>query len=263
MRLKISHRTEYAYDGPVAYALQRLKLVPRNCATQTVHTWSLWASGARQEVQYADHFENATCLVCAEDGESTIAIEAGGTVETFDKAGVVGKHGGFVPLWLYARQTALTEAGEGVRTLAAAAPAGSDLDRLHGLMGALADLVAYVPGATDASTTAEAALAKKQGVCQDHAHIFTAAARVLGFPARYVSGYLMLDAAEQAASHAWAEVHVPNLGWVGFDAANRMSPDERYVRLAVGRDYRDAMPVFGIRRGTATERLAVSVTVEQ
>jgi transglutaminase-like putative cysteine protease len=58
-------------------------------------------------------------------------------------------------------------------------------------------------------------------------------------------------------------VHVPNLGWVGFDAANRMSPDERYVRLAVGRDYRDAMPVFGIRRGTATERLAVSVTVEQ
>lgn len=263
MRLKISHRTEYAYDAPVAYALQRLKLVPRNCATQTVHTWSLWASGARQEVQYTDHFENATCLVSTEDGESVIVVEAGGTVETFDKAGVLGRHSGFVPLWLYSRQTELTEPGEGVRAVAAAAPAGSELDRLHGLMAAVGDLVAYVPGATDAATTAEAALAKKQGVCQDHAHIFVAAARVLGFPARYVSGYLMMDEAAQAASHAWAEAHVPNLGWVGFDVANRMSPDERYVRLAVGRDYRDAMPVFGIRRGTATERLAVTVTVEQ
>ncbi len=71
-----------------------------------------------------------------------------------------------------------------------------------------------------------------------------AASRLLGFPARYISGYLMMnDAIDQAASHAWAEAYVPGLGWVAFDASNGISPDERYVRMAVGRDYRDAMPV--------------------
>ena len=123
---------------------------------------------------------------------------------------------------------------------------------------------AYTVGTTDASTPAEAALALKTGVCQDHSHIFIAAARLLGVPARYVSGYLMMDATtEQAASHAWAEAHVHPLGWVAFDAANGISPDERYVRLAVGRDYREATPVSGIRLGQAAEQLAVVITVEQ
>ena len=88
----------------------------------------------------------------------------------------------------------------------------------------------------------------------------------MGFPARYVSGYLMMDTSvEQAASHAWAEAHVPGLGWVAFDPANGISPDERYVRVATGRDYRDASPVSGILLGQAQEqeKLAVTVTVEQ
>ena len=70
-------------------------------------------------------------------------------------------------------------------------------------------------------------------------------------------------AAEKAASHAWAEAHVDGLGWVGFDVANGCRPDETYVRVATGRDHRDAMPVSGIRLGQAEERLAVSITVEQ
>jgi transglutaminase-like putative cysteine protease len=124
--------------------------------------------------------------------------------------------------------------------------------------------IAFEPGATDTQTAAEEALARARGVCQDHAHVFIAAARHLGFPARYVSGYLLLDGqAAQVASHAWSEAHVEGLGWVGFDAANGISPDTRYVRLATGRDYRDAMPVSGIILGTAAERLAVRITVEQ
>ena len=94
--------------------------------------------------------------------------------------------------------------------------------------------------------------------------MFSAAARRLGFPARYVSGYLMMnETIDQAASHAWAEAHVPGLGWVAFDASNGISPDERYVRVATGRDFRDATPVSGIRLGKAEEQLAVSITVEQ
>ena len=88
--------------------------------------------------------------------------------------------------------------------------------------------------------------------------------RSLGFPARYVSGYLRLDdTIDQVATHAWAEAHLSGLGWVGFDISNGIAPDGRYVRLATGRDYRDAMPVSGIRLGQAQERLEVHITVEQ
>ena len=101
-------------------------------------------------------------------------------------------------------------------------------------------------------------------MCQDHAHIFIGAARALGIPARYVSGYLMMnDRIEQEAAHAWAEAQVDGLGWVGFDVSNGISPDPRYVRVATGRDYRDAAPVTGISFGAATEDLHVDVAVEQ
>ncbi len=264
MRLKIAHRTEYRYDAPVPYLLQRLRLFPASGRTQTVMSWTLNVEGAREEVRFVDHFGNDTRLLSVEGGPDFIAVEAAGEVVTRDNSGVFGPHQGFTPLWLFSRGTALTEIGDGIRDLAAAAAGGSEIERLHKLMGAIGERVAYKPGATSTVTTAEEALALKTGVCQDHSHIFVAAARAMGFPARYISGYLMMDAAvEPAASHAWAEAHVPGLGWVAFDPANGISPDERYVRVAAGRDYRDAMPVSGIRLGQSQEQLAVTVTVEQ
>jgi len=265
MRLKITHRTEYRYDVPVLYALQRLRLVPQGGPTQKVVHWAIAIEGAREEVRFTDHFGNDTRLVSVEGEPHTIGVEAAGEVETMDRAGVTGPHRGLAPLWLFCQETPLTGAGEGIAALAVeTGAAGGDLDRLHRLMGLIGEHVKYVPGSTHSATPAEAALAQKTGVCQDHAHIFIAAARHLGHPARYVSGYLMLDnAAKQAASHAWAEAHVDNLGWVAFDPANCISPDERYVRLATGRDYREASPVSGILLGQAEERLAVRITVEQ
>lgn len=265
MRLKITHRTEYRYDVPILYALQRLRLVPQGGSTQKVAHWALSIDGAREELRFADHFGNDTRLVSVEGEPRLIAVEAAGEVETVDRAGVTGPHRGFAPLWLFCQATPLTRAGDGVAALAAeAAPDGGDIERLHRLMGLIGERVKYVTGSTHAATAAEAALAQGAGVCQDHAHIFIAAARQLGYPARYVSGYLMMEgAAEQAASHAWAEAHVDNLGWVAFDVANGISPDERYVRLATGRDYREASPVSGILLGQAEEQLAVRITVEQ
>jgi transglutaminase-like putative cysteine protease len=264
MRLRISHRTEYRYDAPVQYGLQRLRLMPKSSSTQTVNSWALKIDGAREQVSFSDQFGNDTRLVSVEGQPHLVSVEASGIVETYDKAGITGQHQGFAPLWLFSRETILTAPGEGVEALARSIQPAGELDRLHDLMNCIADKVAYVPGTTDTATTAEQALALASGVCQDHTHIFIAAARCLGFPARYVSGYLMMDSGiDQAASHAWAEAHVSALGWVSFDVANRISPDERYVRLAVGRDYRDATPVSGIRLGQATEALAVSITVEQ
>lgn len=264
MRLKITHRTEYRYDAPLGYALQRLRLTPYSGGAQTVRSWSLAIEGAREEVRFVDQFGNETILISAEGGLVAITVEVRGEVDVQNTTGVTGLHRGFAPLWLFTAPTALTTPGEGIAALVASIGEGSELERLHALMAAVAGQVAYIGGTTDAATGAEEALQRKSGVCQDHAHVFVSAARALGFPARYISGYLYTgDAPEPAASHAWAEAHVSQLGWVGFDPSNDVCPDDRYVRLATGRDYRDAMPVSGIRHGSGEERLAVSVTVEQ
>jgi transglutaminase-like putative cysteine protease len=263
MRLTISHTTEYHYDEPVAYALQRLRLQPKDAATQKVLSWTVTVDGATQEAGYDDQFGNHVDLVSVVGGERMIRIVASGEVETIDRAGVLGPHQGFVPLWLFLRNTDLTKPGPLLRDLAAGVTGDSELAQMHALMEAIHETVAYLPGTTDTQTTAEQALEAKSGVCQDHAHIFISAARLMNLPARYVSGYLLMeDQVEQVASHAWAEVHVPGLGWVGFDPANKICPDERYVRVAHGLCYSDAAPISGMRIGTAGEDLKVTLTVE-
>ena len=264
MRLKISHQTLYSYDAPVAYALQRLRLSPQQVQTQSVASWSITVNGAAEEVRFFDQFGNDTRLVSVSGEPRVIEIVAEGEIDVRDTAGVTGPHSGFAPLWLFKHPTALTEAGPLIAEIAGAARSAEPLDCLHRLSEAIRGRVDYRVGSTDAGTGAEEAVARGEGVCQDHSHIFLAAARRLDFPARYVSGYLMLDqTTEQVATHAWAEAHVDGLGWVAFDVSNGISPDGRYVRLATGRDYRDAMPVSGIRMGQAQERLEVHITVEQ
>lgn len=263
MRLKISHITEYFYEEPVAYALQRLRLTPQTSHTQTVRNWSLSVEGAKVEAGYKDQFANRVDLVSIEGGERTIRITATGEVDTIDRAGVLGPHQGFVPLWLYLRETERTKAGDLVKELAGTITGDSELAQMHALMEAIHATVEYKPGSTTPDTTAEQALEAKAGVCQDHTHIMISAARHLKLPARYVSGYLLMeDQIEQAATHAWAEVHIPGLGWVAFDAANKVCPDDRYVRMACGLCYSDAAPVSGMRIGSAGENLTVTLSVE-
>jgi transglutaminase-like putative cysteine protease len=142
---------------------------------------------------------------------------------------------------------------------------GDPLARLHALMRAVHENLAYEVGHTDTETTAAAALERGRGVCQDHAHVFIAACRALDIPARYASGYLWSgdDDAAHDASHAWAEAHIDGLGWMGFDGANGKHPDETYVRVAVGLDYRATAPMRGVRCGAASEEMRVQVRVHR
>ena len=123
--------------------------------------------------------------------------------------------------------------------------------------------VKYEVGATNPHTSAAEALQDGRGVCQDHAHIFISAARLLGLPARYVSGYFVTGDEPSEAQHAWAEAFVEGLGWLGFDPANQVCPTDRYVRLACGPDAAAAAPITGNRRGGVDEVLDVFVEVQQ
>lgn len=263
MRLKISHMTEYSYAEPVEFALQRLRLTPQDCPGQHVISWQTSVNGAGREAVYTDHFGNRVELVSIGDGAQSISIMAMGEVETQERNGVFGPHIGYVPLWLYLRETPRTKPGKLVKELARGVEGDGDLVRMHALMGTIAQTLEYRKGATDSETTAEQSMELRAGVCQDFANIFISVARHLGLPARYVSGYMLDESGMDAASHAWAEAHIQGLGWVGFDPANDICPDERYVRLASGLDYADTAPVSGMRTGSAPEMITVAVSVEQ
>ena len=265
MRLKISHTTSYHYDTPVPYALQQLRLRPKPRHGQQVLSWDLTIEGGDRQLSFEDEHGNSVDLISFAPGARDITIHCAGEVAVTDTAGVVGKHAGFVPLWLFRRPTALTRAGSRLRALAASLPrSGNDLSDLHALSALVLARVPYSTDQDSATLSAEQVLGAGHGVCQDHAHVFIAAARHLGYPARYVSGYLLIqDQVDQTASHAWAEAHVDGLGWVGFDVSNAQSPDARYVRVATGLDYQGAAPVSGLRLGAGDEALKVQLQVEQ
>lgn len=267
MRLQIRHRTSYKYESPVPYGLQQLRLTPVSGAGQIVTDWEIEVTGGQAQLEYRDHHTNHVSLTGITPGSSHIDVLSHGIVETTDTSGVVGSHSGLAPLWLYLRTTPQTAPHERVRQLQEGLErdgSTNDLPLLHRLSDRILEAVDYRQGTTDAASSAEEVLEAGSGVCQDHAHVFISAARDMGFPVRYVSGYLLMeDRTEQAASHAWVEAWIDDLGWVGFDVSNAISPDERYVRLAVGLDYRDAAPISGIRFGGGPERLDVSLNVQQ
>ena len=267
MKLRVEHITRYQYDAPVKYALQQLKLTPKDRpGQQHIVDWAIDIDGGAQQLHYSDHHGNGVDLIAIDGGVTDLTIRCHGTVELETWDGVIGAHRGAMPLWTFLRPTPLTRAGRQVRALTAqlGRDYANDIERAHALSALIIDRLAYRIGFTDAETTAEQALGSEGGVCQDHAHIFIAAMRHLGHPARYVSGYLMMnDRTQQDATHAWAEAHFDHIGWIGFDVSNGHSPDQRYIRVATGLDYRDAAPVRGMRYGAAQENLVVQLQVQQ
>ncbi len=264
MRLKISHTTRYRFDEAVTSGLQQLRKTPKPHAGQKILTWDTRIEGGKPELTFEDQHNNRVELISFGKGVTEVVVTSQGEVEIGNNNGVVGRHRGPAPLWLYRRMTPRTKAGPAVRALARGIGGDSDLDRAHALMSAISEGVTYEIGVTDSGSTAEETLETGKGVCQDMAHVFVACARQLGLSARYVSGYLMLNDREaQEAMHAWAEAHIPGLGWVGFDPSNCISPDDRYVRVATGLDYDEAAPVRGTRVGGEKEVLAVAIEVAQ
>jgi transglutaminase-like putative cysteine protease len=267
MRLKIEHRTEYVYSQPASYALLQLRMRPQSNDTQTVLSWDLTLDGARPQARFTDHLGTDIDLIEPLPGSDRVAITVVGEVETRTPDRVIAPIKTLLDPRFFLRGTDLTTSTDTITALGewTSKTAVVDVGDLHTLSHKILDAMPYTPGTTDVSTSAAAAFERGTGVCQDHTHVFLAAARAMGVPARYVSGYLMMDdQVEQDASHAWAEAYVDGLGWIGFDISNGISPDERYVKIAHGLDYKDCTPTHGIVIGAATTAdLVVSIQVQQ
>lgn len=266
MRLQIQHTTQFHYDEPPSYGLLQLRAAPQSSSAQSVLEWEVKLDGARRQAQFVDQHGNRTDLISVLPDAQLLEISVSGEVDTLCTDGVLGPHAQAMPLWFYRRQSALTVMTEGLRELASsiALPAENMISELHALSQLIRERVDYVTGQSSVATTAGEALDNKKGVCQDHSHIFLSVVREKGFAARYVSGYLLMDdRTSQDASHAWSEVYLDGLGWVGFDVSNGISPDERYVRIAQGSDYADVAPTKGLTVGAGRENLVVSIQVQQ
>jgi transglutaminase-like putative cysteine protease len=268
MRIRVSHLTTYRYGTPAGSVIQTLRLTPRNHDGQYVAHWRIDLSNDCRLNQHEDAFGNITHAFTAEGPFAELSVQVEGEVETRDTQGVIRGAVERFPPSLFLRETALTAPDANLAAFAAAIrdTAGADpLSLLHLMLERLHDDMVYDTDPTQPATTAAEAFALKRGVCQDLTHIFIAAARSLGIPARYVGGYFHRNdgVTEQNAGHAWAEAFVPGLGWVAFDAANGICATDAHVRVAVGLDYLGAAPVRGTRYGGAGETLAVNVRVDQ
>ena len=253
MRLNIEHCTQYVYSSPVNYTIQQLRLTPQSGFGQHVKYWDIKVQG--QLHGFEDAFGNTTHTLVIDKPHTELSVIVIGEVET----GVNDySQQQLLPLMIYLRDTALTLADEAITAFSAK----FRQKPIDDLMYALVEKVGYIKGATEVSTTAIEAFALGQGVCQDHAHVFIACCRSLGYPARYVSGYLFTQDGSLMQTHAWVDVWFDS-AWQSVDVSNGCRAGETYVRLATGLDYRTASPVTGMRSGGGVEGMATHVVVNQ
>ncbi|MEN9634130.1 MAG: hypothetical protein RL077_2534 [Verrucomicrobiota bacterium] len=279
MHLSILHRTTFTYAGPAHDSFNETRLRPIDDATQKCLEFKLRIVPAAEAREYTDFYGNTVHYFEVVANHAKLTIEATSAVETVPLANrpAVPR----VPSAELIRSTEREMLAEFYNTSPyvplevelwreaqdALAEGRSDVwNDVRRLGRHIYRHFAYKPRTTGASTRATEALKLRMGVCQDFAHVHLGLCRSMGIPARYVSGYFFNNtrrAREIEASHAWTEAWVPGYGWAAFDPTHDRIADERYIKVAVGRDYSDIRPVNGTYRGAPTRCLKVIVAVRE
>lgn len=267
MRLNVQYATDYAYASPPRRVVQLLRVTPMSFEGQGVAEWRIDVDCDARVRDGRDGYGNHVTSLYIDNPGRAMRVTVSGRVLTDDRAGIVAGLPEPLPPPVFLRETPLSAPDNAITAFAREMEGmgGGALERLHRLNGALFDRLDFETGMTDVETPAAQAFNAGHGVCQDFTHIFCAASRLLGIPARYVSGHLFRrdGAKQQSAAHAWVEAWVEDIGWTGFDPSNGISPDDAYIRVAHGLDYSDAAPVSGTRTGGGIETLSVDVRVGQ
>lgn len=265
-RFEIEHTTRFAYSAPITETMMELRLTPLDSRGQRLLEFKLEVYPRVKLTTYADGYGNLVHYFNLLRAHQKLRVTSRSLVEMGGEAEVTETDGGLV--WDFLRFRAPVTDEPGVRALArrhlpADTSSGPAVEAaLERLTVAISRDFTYDPAVTNVYTEVAEVLELRAGVCQDFAHLFIAAARAMGVPARYVSGYIHLPGeggVMEGASHAWAEAWIPGSGWVGFDATHPVRAGENHVRVAVGRDYRDAAPTRGVYVGMATGAMNVNV----
>jgi transglutaminase-like putative cysteine protease len=279
----IRHLTKFLYKNPVSESMMETRMHPRSDALQRCLTFHLSVSPRCRVFSYRDHLANNVHHFDIPGQHRQLVIVAESLVEMqphpdipsflapdawadLDRTVAQGDYWEFLfPSEFCAPTPRLDQLAADLDVRRRDDP----LMLLHELNERLYRYFDYVPRSTKVDSPIDLALETRKGVCQDFAHIFITLVRSkLKIPCRYVSGYLAhrvtdeeTDRSRASATHAWVEVLMPHLGWVGFDPTNWLVAGERHIRTAIGRDYADVPPTHGIFRGRSTSELTVAVRV--
>jgi transglutaminase-like putative cysteine protease len=281
MLLEIRHLTRYRYAEPVRESVMELWMQPQKSARQRLISFELDLDPVAQLFSYVDVYGNAVYHFDVPPPHQVLTIKARAAVETspllpspdpldmgeWDRLRsefVRGECFDFLKPHRFVEETALLRAFEVEHDIAAMRQR-DPWTAVRELSTCIYNALDYQPGVTEADSPIDEALIAKKGVCQDFAHIMIAICRDWGIPARYVSGYLFTDRegdrSDPDATHAWIEVFLPSMRWIGIDPTNNLLAGERHVAVAVGRDYADVPPSRGVYKGEADSELDVAVSV--
>jgi transglutaminase-like putative cysteine protease len=284
MLLEVRHVTQYHYDRPVRESVMEVWMQPQKAARQRLVSFELDLDPAAQLFSYPDTFGNAVYHFDVPQPHDRLNIVARSAVETETPSAlpealdmgewdrlksdfVRGETFDFLRPHGFARKTEQLAAYLSEHQLDE--PRRRDpLTAIRRLSETIYQSFDYEAGVTGADSPIDLALTAKRGVCQDFAHIMIAVCRSWGVPTRYVSGYLFTDRkagdrSDPDATHAWVEVFLPSLRWVGFDPTNNTVTGERHISVAFGRDYSDVPPSRGVYKGEAESQLGVAVSVRR
>ena len=278
-RHTIEHELVFRYSEPVETSVMTLCLCPLQDLSQVVPEFWIDTDPGGPVFSFRGPFGNLAHFLDRPGAHRRLAVRSFCTVEVRPLAQApasagtgaweeLGREAATPEIGImlqpsrFARPSAALEAFVEARRLR---PADDPLATALELREEMHRAFEYAPGSTAADSPIETILERGRGVCQDYAHVMIAILRGWGVPCRYVSGYLGPEAAgaAQAESHAWIECRIPGAGWVGMDPANNALPDERHVRVAVGRDYADVPPARGTFRGGARSSLTTKVTISR
>jgi hypothetical protein len=267
MRIVIRHEIEVELGNGVPRAVQHLLLTPQSSSVQTVTDWQLEAPGMDDAAGFIDAFGNRAHLATQTRPEPIMAISATGVVDTHDLNGVVGRLERDPVPALFRRVTPLTKPLSAVLSkFRMAQKDGENIELLHALMARVSEVLGDDGTAQVQSQGAQAQTqAQDRGGAEaaDHAHAFVGAARALGIPARFVTGYLSPADGAPASFHAWAEAWDDRLGWIAFDCVLNTCPTDRHVRVATGLDATSAAPVRSVPMAGSPRMLRVVAEAAQ
>jgi len=291
MIFNIVHTTAYEYSAPAIESFTELRVRPRQSNRQIVqrHVTEVTPRAALEE--FTDYYDNAVECLSVPFRHKTLSVTSRSTVETLPHKDALSALDLSVSEAVRLNWPERRELFDFLMP-SMHAPITPELEQLSkeqlpssasfaesmlGLCSYIYETFTYMPGVTDIRTPLMDVLRKRQGVCQDFAHLMIALIRCAGLPARYVSGYLETDSVRSpggatgnppalvgaTASHAWVEVYLPNGMWVGLDPTNDMLEGERHVQIGIGRDYGDVPPLRGVFKGAKRQQLSVMVTVSR
>jgi transglutaminase-like putative cysteine protease len=263
MRLSIDHRTRYRFSEPQARLVQLLRLTPQNTHDQTVAQWRIDVDRDARLRAGRDGFGNCVTMLYVEGPLEGIEIAVTGEVVTSHSSGVIRGASEPLPPQVFLRTTDATPADPTIAAFAQDSGGEDVLDRLHRLNDAFHARFTLDRGRPLPGLDAGEAFVRETATPRDMAQMFAVAARSIGVPARYVSGYTRAggDDDHRCTPHGWVEAHVERIGWIGFDPCTGECPEEQYVRVAAALDAAGAAPVAGSRLGEGEEMLDVDVQV--